>query len=370
MSWECYCSEAVARGREHRPGSHIVCPYCGRTREHVDLLEVVRSLVEVFDLGEADKDTLPRHFNDFRRHLAAYRGGDGIEDMRRALGAGPDGEIPIRTEVLKAEPENVVQACWKCGREVATAKATEGEGQVQALCIVCLEAQDDASVSVEDMREELYGEPARRAFVPDPGVGPEDFRGTDEGSQYDETPSAETIRREVEERVEELETEAAAAKYDEQLEKVRERAGQPPEHPSCEVCGDTGVIQQAHYTSDGDFACAETVKCPECTRGKPVVTAAELAWSEKKEREVPRDELDARELALMKRIADHTTIVPRVFRAEEGADVRFEVSYGFRRHRTDDEWATGSMFGVRPIDALRKAAMAARSDHKKNAGLP
>ena len=44
MSWECNCEKAVERGQEHRPGSYVCCPYCGKTREHVQALDIIHGL--------------------------------------------------------------------------------------------------------------------------------------------------------------------------------------------------------------------------------------------------------------------------------------------------------------------------------------
>ena len=75
MSWECHCPGAVERGAEHRPGAHVVCPYCARTREHAELLQLVGGLADTFASGDADKDTLPSYLERFRSAGRIYRMG-------------------------------------------------------------------------------------------------------------------------------------------------------------------------------------------------------------------------------------------------------------------------------------------------------
>jgi len=58
---------------EDRPGSHVVCPYCGRSRDHAELLQLVDGLARTFARGEADKDTLPHYLGRFRAAVAVAR---------------------------------------------------------------------------------------------------------------------------------------------------------------------------------------------------------------------------------------------------------------------------------------------------------
>jgi hypothetical protein len=81
MSWECNCYKARERGREHQPGSHIVCPFCGRTREQVRLLEGVDALLRWLDSG-GPLESEDRILHPLRDAVLGYRGGPRDSDEK------------------------------------------------------------------------------------------------------------------------------------------------------------------------------------------------------------------------------------------------------------------------------------------------
>jgi len=80
MSWECHCEQAVERGAEHRPGSNVCCPYCGKTREHVEALDKVNALeVQLAEERAALDIALGRPTTESRPEL--FLGPDGLSTL-------------------------------------------------------------------------------------------------------------------------------------------------------------------------------------------------------------------------------------------------------------------------------------------------
>lgn len=103
MSWECNCKEAVESSREHMPGSYLVCPFCARTRAHVELLEDVRALLAL-DQGEDATAIVDR----FRRAVAGYLGDeDADEDPQLPLEKVPTVAIEV---IVGGDPEELLDS--------------------------------------------------------------------------------------------------------------------------------------------------------------------------------------------------------------------------------------------------------------------
>lgn len=121
MSWECNCEGARERSREHRPGSHIVCPFCGRTREHVALLEEARYLLSAAEAGEPITD-----LDGLARLVAAYWGGGGPEEVEEAEPQLPLRDVPtVAVEVIEADgsPEEQLEAGHRLWRHKVSGRS-------------------------------------------------------------------------------------------------------------------------------------------------------------------------------------------------------------------------------------------------------